>query len=409
VRALFGSEATSVEQDAEGVTIGIAGTGAANAGQLRARYVVGCDGPKSMVRKAIGATYAGQHAERREFFGGNMLTLYIRSPGLYDVLGKDLAWQYWAVNPVRRGLMVAVNGADTFALLIQLAEGEVLDNDQQRAHIEAVVGARLEFDIIGASPWTAGHALVAERFRDRRLLIAGDAAHLFTPTGGMGYNTSIDDAVNLGWKLAAVVRGWAPPSLLETYESERRPIALRNTAFARSMADSIGRIAVPPEVAIEGAAGDAARARLGEALAQHVFNEFNIPGLQLGLSYAGSPIVAREAGEAPPDLPNHYVPTGYPGARAPHVAVGEASLLDYFGRGFTLLNLARADLRSWEAAARNLEIPLTIAEWQDDAARSLYGADLILIRPDHHVAWRGCGADDAALVFATATGRMLDH
>ena len=407
VNAFFGVEVNAIEQDADGVTIATREAAGGRGTRYRARYVIGCDGPRSVVRKAMGTAYEGHSAERRDFLGGQMLTLYIRAPALYQMLGKERAWQYWALNPVRRGVMVAVNGVDTFAFLAQLAEGQELTEADQREHIEQVVGKPFEFDIIAASPWIAGHALVAERFRRRRLMIAGDAAHLFTPTGGMGYNTSVDDAVNLGWKLAAVEQRWAPDALLDTYEIERRPIALRNTAFARRMADSIGRMPVTQEVAIDGPTGDEARANLGDALARHVFNEFNIPGLQLGLRYTHSAIVAREAGDPPPDAPNHYVPSGYPGARAPHVTAGNGSLFDYFGRGFTLLCTVESRTDDWEKAAAALEIPLTVVTSIEDPARAVYGADLVLVRPDHHIAWRGDGAAIADDVLRMASGARL--
>ncbi|MBL8377018.1 MAG: FAD-dependent monooxygenase [Burkholderiales bacterium] len=372
---------------------------------VRARYVVGCDGPRSIVRRAIGAGYGGTSAVKRDFFGGPMLTLYVRSSAMYSALGGTRAWQYWAVNRHRRGLMLAVNGVDTFAFLIQLRENEELDHAGQRAFVEAVVGRPFEFEIIGASPWTAGHALVADRFRAGRLAIAGDAAHLFTPTGGMGYNTSIDDAVNLGWKLALLVRGTAGDALLDSYEAERRPIAARNTAFSKRMADSIGGITIPDGIEADDAAGAAARAKLGQALAEHVRNEFNIPGLQLGLNYAGSPIVAAEASPLPPDLPNHYVPTARPGARAPHVLVGDRPLFDSFGRDFTLLCFDSGDASPWTDAARALGLGLTVLPVRDAAAHALYAAERVLIRPDHHVAWRGTADAPPAPLLAHAIAR----
>ena len=234
--------------------------------------------------------------------------------------------------------------------------------------------------------------------------MAGDAAHLFTPTGGMGYNTSIDDAVNLGWKLAAVVQGWAPESLLDTYEAERRPIALRNTTFAGSMADSIGHIPVTPLVEASGAEADAARERLGQALAAHVASEFNIPGLQLGVRYS-SAIVADEDG--PPHARRSESATYHPAipVRARRtVRTAGGSLLDRFGRDFTLLLLEPSPSQGWEDVAARLRIPLTVVRTDDPQARILYGAAAVLVRPDHHIAWRGDAAADATAVLAGAIG-----
>ena len=146
----------------------------------------------------------------------------------------------------------------------QLKEGERVESFEVESVLRSVVGCGFEHELIAVTPWNAGYALVADNFRRGRLFVAGDAAHLFTPTGGMGYNTSIVVVVvNLGWKLAGVVHGWGPDALLDSYEAERRPIAMRNTAFARAMADSIGRLPVPDSVELDGAVGAQARSALG--------------------------------------------------------------------------------------------------------------------------------------------------
>lgn len=197
----------------------------------------------------------------------------------------------------------------------------------------------------------------------------------------------------------------AGPALLDSYEAERRPIAQRNTRFARSMADSIGCLPVTAAVEQEGPAGDSARHALGQALSEHVAREFNIPGLQLGLRYADSPVVARELAEPPPDEPNRYLPGGYPGTRAPHVATGpDRSLLDDFGRDFTLLAFGPDGLEPWRQAAAQYGIRLDVVRSEDGQTRALYGADRILIRPDHHIAWRGDGAAPPTEVLALALG-----
>jgi 2-polyprenyl-6-methoxyphenol hydroxylase-like FAD-dependent oxidoreductase len=400
VQVKFGLRATALHENTDGVIADITDS-EGRSFTATARYAVGCDGPRSLVRHTMGVGYSGQGSERREFFGGQMVSVYFRSSTLYDVIEKPKAWQYWVVNPQQRGLLVTVNGIDTFVMLVQLKEGQTLENFDAAGVMLAVAGAPFDYEVIACTPWSAGYALVADRFQSGRLLVAGDAAHLFTPTGGMGYNTSVDDAVNLGWKLAAVVQGWAPPALLESYEAERHPMAQRNTAFARAMADSIGSIAVSPVIEEASGAGEAARAALGKALAAHVAGEFNIPGLQLGVRYQ-SAIVAPESGTPPTDQPNVYVPSTYPGARAPHVRIGEASLLDYFGRDFTLLASGSADTAAWEAASLRLGLPMVVLRSDDKAVRAQYSDELVLIRPDHHIAWRGKASADAEAVLARA-------
>lgn len=407
VDARYGWHATAVYTHADQAEVEVTPPDGAALQTLRCRYVVGCDGPRSLVRKSMGVGYSGTSQEARDFFGGQMLSVHFRSPDLYDVLGKERAWQYWAVNAEQRCLLVAIDGIDTFMLCIQLLPGQSAETVDHRRAAQLAVGAPFTMNVIATAPWLAGYMLVADRFQSGRALIAGDAAHLFTPSGGMGYNTSVDDAVNLGWKLAAVVQGWAPEALLRSYEAERQPIAQRNTRFARAMADSIGRVSVPPSLEHASSQGETDRRALGEALAAHVRQEFNIPGLQLGLSYRGSPIVATEPGPAEPDEPNRYQPSGSPGGRAPHVWLGEQSLLDRFGRDFTLLCFDGRDTSAWRGAAEELGMPLAVVHIEHPEARALYGADCVLIRPDHHVAWRGSAIDEVLRVLRHAVGHTL--
>jgi 2-polyprenyl-6-methoxyphenol hydroxylase-like FAD-dependent oxidoreductase len=372
---------------------------------LNARYVIGCDGPRSLVRKTCGIRYSGQSDEVREFFGGQMLSVYFKSPSLYRVLGKQRAWQYWAVNAVQRGLLIAIDGVDQFLFCLQMQPGEKAESVDFRAAMFAAIGQEFDFDLINAGPWQAGFTLVADHFSKGRAFLAGDAAHLFTPTGGMGYNTSVDDAVNLGWKLAAVVKGWAAEGLLDSYEAERKPIAHRNTTFARAMADSIGSIKVPANVDADGPEAERIRQQLGAALAQHVRNEFNIPGLQLGLRYEGSPTVAEDAQPPTADEPNHYVPNARPGARAPHIWINDQSIFDLFSRDFTLLcftGSAHAGSKHWQRIATVMGVPLEVMFCDNREAQTLYGAEMVLIRPDHHIAWRGGANSDAEALLAMA-------
>jgi 2-polyprenyl-6-methoxyphenol hydroxylase-like FAD-dependent oxidoreductase len=411
VRVLQHHRVSALRQDTDGVEISAVRLGDDTPVKLRAAYAVGCDGARSLVREAVGLKLEGIGREDRHFFGGQMLSIYLRSPGMYEALGPQRAWLYWAVNPELRGSLVAVNGVDEFVLGVQLKPGQTPDDVDAVAALRKVMGVDVQAQVLSRSPWIAGYTLVAEHMRRGRVFIAGDAAHLFTPASGMGYNTSVDDVVNLGWKLAATVRGWGSDALLDSYEAERRPIAQRNTGFARRMADGLGGDPVPPELETAGAQGEAARERLCAHFTEHVRREYNIPGIQLGLRYAGSAIVAREPEAPPPDEPNVYHPCGYPGMRAPHLAApGGRSILDHFGRDFTLLVCGDAgvnDAREWEEAARRLGVPLTVLAWPDPAVRGLYGADRVLVRPDHHVAWRGGPGSAAEPVLRLATARTV--
>jgi hypothetical protein len=255
---------------------------------------------------------------------------------------------------------------------------------------QAAVGAAVGVDVLSRGTWVAGHALVAERFQAGRVLLAGDAAHLFTPAGGLGYNTAVEDAVNLGWKLAAVVRGQAGADLLASYELERQPIAYRNTRFARAFADSIGLYEPVPEIEDDTTEGENARRAAGAYLGAHGRAEFDIPGITFGVRYDRSPIIISDGTTPPPDAANVYVPSACPGGRAPHLWLSPGhSLFDAFGFEWTLLRLsAKSEGSALIEAAAKAGIELKVLDVVSEQARDIYGADLVLIRPDQIVAWR---------------------
>lgn len=377
---------------------------------FRARYVVGADGARSTTRKALGIGYIGETSAVRDFMGGRMFAFYFRSPTLYELIPHPRAWMYWTVNRERRCFLPAINGRDEFAFHTQLAadqRAEAISDSDAKAMFQAALGASLDVEIIARSSWNAGYTLVAEKFQHGRIFIGGDAAHLFTPTGGLGYNTAVEDAVNLGWKLAAVLKGWGGPRLLETYEPERQAIAKRNTAYARTFADSVGLFVPPPEIEDETPAGEAARKLTGDHFNHHARFEFNIPGVTFGGRYDGSAIIVPDGTVPPPDAPNTYVPTACPGGRAPHLWLPDGrSLYDALGFEFTLLRLGRQapDAAPFVSAAGSFGMPLTVFDLPTEEARDLYQADLALIRPDQIVAWRGNSARDALRVLRTASG-----
>jgi hypothetical protein len=203
------------------------------------------------------------------------------------------------------------------------------------------------------------------------VFIGGDAAHLFTPTGGLGYNTAVEDAVNLGWKLSAVLKGQAAPRLLESYDAERRPLAVRNTSYAKGFADSLG-IEPPREIEDEGAAGELARRQAGEYLARHGAAEFNIPGITFGGRYDRSPAIFADGSTAPADRPNVYVPTACQGGRPPHLWLGDGrSLFDAFGFEWTLLRLGKDEGAGFEPPHSASALDLTVFDLRTDEARAL--------------------------------------
>jgi 2-polyprenyl-6-methoxyphenol hydroxylase-like FAD-dependent oxidoreductase len=403
----FGWRLLGFASTADGVTARIEEIATGRVAVIGSKYLVGCDGPRSIVRSSLGIEYQGWANEERDFMGGRMLAAYFRAPAFYDLVPPRKSWQYWAINAACRAFTCAVDGKGLFVFHAQLPRGVEPTDAYARHLITLATGREFPFELIATATWTAGFTLVAERYADPhgRVFLAGDAAHLFTPTGGQGYNTAVDDAANLGWKLAAMCERWGGPQLLSTYEMERKPIGHRNTGFARAMADSIGRMVLPAALEEDSAAGVAARLAVGQQLTDHCSREFDIPGIHFGVFYGGSPIVCSEAGAAPPDDWHHYTPHATPGARAPHVWVAEGiSIFDRFGRDFTLLKLGAADTREIEAAAAALHVPLKVVEVSGDEARMLYGARLALIRPDHHVAWRGYRVAAPDKLLATIIG-----
>jgi len=299
--------------------------------------------------------------------------------------------------------MPAVDGKGEFAFHTQLKPHEQLDRltDEDAAEmVQAAIGAPLKVEVLGCGDWTAGHSLVAERFGRGRVFIGGDAAHLFTPTGGLGYNTAVEDAVNLGWKLAAVLKRCASPRLLESYEAERRPLAIRNTGYAKHFADSLGLFEPVAEIEDHGAAGDEARRFAGAYLEAHGRAEFNIPGVTFGGRYDGSPAIVPDGTPPPADAADVYLPSACPGGRPPHLWLPDGrSLYDLFGFEWTLLRMGEA--RGEGFLGGLLEVtPVDVPQ-----ARELYEADLALIRPDQVVAWRGGTDSDAAGILSRLAGR----
>lgn len=371
---------------------------------VTASYLVGADGARSMVRGRLGIRYGGETGVQRDFMGGRMYAIYLRAPDFYAAVEKAPAWMNVTFNPQRRAFMAAVDGRGEFAFHTQLRPGEdeaAVSETDARAMFHAACGREIGLEILSRGSWTAGHALVAESFGRGRVLLGGDAVHLFTPTGGLGYNTAIEDAVNLGWKLAAVLQGVATPALLASYEAERRPLALRNTGYARGFADSLGLFLVDPEIESESAVGAAARHKAGKYLEGHARREFNIPGITFGGRYDGSPAILSDGTAPPDDAANVYTPSACPGGRPPHLWLdGDISLFDRFGFGWTLLQLGAGNGFAGEmaTAALKLGIDLTQVALESEQARDLYAADYALIRPDHIVAWRGQGGDATAIL-----------
>ncbi|HUK58581.1 MAG TPA: FAD-dependent monooxygenase [Stellaceae bacterium] len=408
----FGWRAVAVDQDDEGVTLGAEHIAGGAREDWRVRYLAGCDGGQSFVRRTLSIHYGGFRNLEQAFMGGPMIATYLRMPTVLDVVGRARrAWMYNAINAQGRIVFVSLNGEDEFLLFTRAPEpGTAPDDEAIRRHVQGAAGVAIPVEVMGHNPWTAGVARVAHSFGAGRIVLAGDSVHLFTPTGGFGMNTGIDDAANLSWKLSALVQGWGGPNLLATYETERQPIATRNTTAARTLAINVGEMPVADAVEERSPAGEAARAELSRYLGT-LGEEFASLGVQLGARYDGSPIIVAD-GTPPPEDPVTYRPSSVPGGRAPHFWLGTGreigdSLYDRLGAGFTLLCLgAAADgALSFAAAASRRGVPFDVMHLADGEARAFYERDYVLVRPDQHIAWRGNAPPaDADALLARVTG-----
>ena len=268
---------------------------------------------------------------------------------------------------------------------------ESVDRDEAIRTILGV-GADFRYEVIAEEDFV-GRRLVADRFRHQRVFICGDAAHLWPPNGGYGMNAGIADAANLSWLLAAVLNGWATPAILDAYEAERRPITEQVSQFAKDMASKNieHRRETPIEIEFPGSIGDAVRARIGKEAYELNLQSICCGGLNFGYFYDNSPIIAYDGHRQPEYTMHEFTPSSVPGCRAPHLWLASGrSLYDELGPEYTLLRFqptVRVTGLTESAAQRG--VPLTVLDVDMDGARSLYGYDLVLIRPDQHVAWRG--------------------
>jgi len=368
--------------------------------EIAADYLIGCDGGGSATRKAIGASFTGDAVVSR------VQSTLIRAPSLLALFQAPPAWATFSLNPRRAGNMYAIDGRELWLVHNYLRPEEAdFDSVDRDTCLRAIlgVGPAFEYSVVSREDWF-GRRLIADRFRDRRVFICGDAAHIWVPMAGYGMNAGIADAMNLSWMLAGVLQGWAAPAILDAHEAERQPITeqVSRHAMGHELALAAQRRAVPAEIEAPGPAGDAVRARIGAAAYDLNVNQYCCGGLNFGYFYAGSPIIAEDGEAAPAYSMAGFTPSTVPGCRAPHLFLRDGrSLYDAFGPGFTLLRRdpARAVAPLLEAAAAR-GVPLAVLDLDAAEAAALYPQALVLARPDQHVAWRGeaLPADPLALI-----------
>lgn len=387
VVVLYGCRFESLAQRSDGVSV-VARAEQGDAVAIEAKYVVGCDGGGSPVRKQLGITLRGE---------GDLLRLFQAlyfCPELYDriPIGPGPGHgRHYHVADAQSTFLIMQDSTKHWTL-----HATVQNAAAMRARFERTIGVPIAYEMLYAGEWKQ-NLLLADRYRRGRVFLAGDSAHLMIPTGGLGMNTGVGDAIDLSWKLAAILQGWGGPALLDSYEVERRQIGDRNVGASRyaSLGRRKWRAQYRPEIRDATPEGRAARAALASVadVEQRTTNE--MIGAELGYRYVGSPIIVDEPG-GPEQRFREYVPTTWPGTRLPHVWLADGvSVHDRIADGYTLLQFADCDgVRLLPEAMAELGAPCATLRLSSDTARQVYGYDLLLVRPDLHVAWRGNRAPD---------------
>jgi 2-polyprenyl-6-methoxyphenol hydroxylase-like FAD-dependent oxidoreductase len=400
----FNCRLETATQTSDGIDAEVADakTGARQA--VRAKYLVGADGARSKVRELLGIRMLGQHA-----YVKNVMAI-VRAPGLAQMHDQGPAVQYWLVNPEVPAVMGVMDRDDMWFFGVVVPDGKPSPSADELVRLmHKAVGREFAAEIVGIDNWLA-HRLMATRYGDGRMWLTGDACHLHPPMGGYGMNMGIADAVDLGWKLAAVIQGWGGAALLDSYERERRPVHERVINEAVENYAVLADHLVQDGVEKPGAEGDAARQLVGERILASKVREFRTLGVILGYCYRDSPVIVPDGSAAPAEQVGVYEPSAHPGCVAPHLWCADgSSLYDHFGPGFTLLATDSSGERETEPlieAARRRGVPLALLAPREAGLADLYQARFALVRPDQHVAWRGDALpDDLAGLLDAVCGR----
>jgi 2-polyprenyl-6-methoxyphenol hydroxylase-like FAD-dependent oxidoreductase len=390
----FGIALDDFRQDADGVRVTLRNSATGVTEEVRCDYLAGCDGGTSRVREVLQIALDGTPRVAQRFM------VHFRSTARHILQRWGIAWHYQ--SPF--GTLIAQNDDDIWTLHARFKDDVAPSEIDPSALVQRFAGVAFDHQILVANAWTP-HLLLAQAYGRQRVFLAGDAAHQYIPTGGYGMNTGIGDAVDLGWKLAATLLGFGGPTLLSSYESERRPVGLRNREA--SAGHTRVRVAIA-EAYNDDLDSEERRAEVAAAIAKLGNAENECTGIEFGYVYHGSPVVADETGLVPPTDPLRYVPTTMPGARLPSAFLRDGTALyDRLGPWFTLVNFGATDVAPFTAAAVRAGVPLQVLSLDEGALAPVYGRDAFLVRPDQHIAWRGSEASvsDAGKILARALGR----
>ena len=396
-------ELIDATQDENGISATVRDLTSGENRTIRAQYLVGCDGSRSVVRNLIGAKLIGDAIVQRA------QSTYIRAPKLLSLIPGRPGWMNLSLNPRRSGNTVAIDGKETWLIHNYLYEHETdfdaIDRDKSIRTILGV-GNDFEYDVISKEDWI-GRRLVADKFRDRRIFVCGDSAHLWVPYAGYGMNAGIADAMNLSWLLAAAVGGWANAAILEAYTAERGPITEQVSHFA--MNHALGAIRhrreVPATVEAPGEEGRLARAEFGKAVYDLNVRQYCAGGLNFGYFYGRSPIILYDDEKAPGYTIDTFTSSTVPGCRLPHFWYAKGrSVYDALGLGFSLLRFnPSVEIGPLVQEAARKSVPLKVLDIRPCDRLAVFKEDLVLARPDFHIAWRGNRLPDS---LATLIGKM---
>jgi FAD-dependent monooxygenase len=368
---------------------------------VHSAYLAGCDGASSTVREALGITMDGM----RDFIEIGLVHFRSRDVDALQALG-----QFWHVFTPGGAALIAQDEIDTWTLHWQIQDGAPDRVEDPQEFVNAALGREIALDeVLATSRWWPT-VLAADSYGRGRVWLAGDAVHTMIPTGGYGMNTGVADAVNLGWKLAATVTGWGGPSLLDSYDAERRPIGVRNRDASLENASvhlQLGGMADPDLVVADSDAGRAHRAELARFLDENDGENLSL-GIELDIRYDASPVIVEDDAPAPPWDPRHHHPAIRAGHRAPNVVLDDGSTLyDRFGAEFTLVDATDGCDAARRIVQGAAQVPLPSVEYvrlEEPELRELYDHQLILVRPDLHIAWRGTHAEDPTAIVDLARG-----
>jgi hypothetical protein len=381
VQVRYNTQLLAFEQDEHGVTAELVDIKTGNKQPLRAHYLVGCDGPAGMVRDALGIDLEGLGAI------ANSVNLFFRSHALSTIHDKGWARFYRLID--ENGCwseLIPIDGKELWRLTVFDEPLSAADPD---VLLRKMAGGDFAYEMLHVGPWVR-RDYVARRYGGGRVFIAGDSAHECSPTGGIGMHTGLEEVFNLAWKLAAMIEGWGGPRLLDSYEAERRPIAVRNVTYATRSFNALASI---PGCG-DGQAPDGGPDAKWLSVPDH---------LKVQYCYEQSPVCVAD--DSPPLEAEtaRFIPSTRPGTRAPHAWLSDGrSTLDLYGDGFVLVRLGQNPPTATPLieAAKARQVPLREVVIADPAIAALYERPLVLVRPDGHVAWRGdaCPLDAAAVI-----------